>query len=383
MFVEGQCVEGDCSAAKNSPIDCKDTPYCSLQLPHGMMEGRDYHPKVDEECVNIEERMGLREGDYHKIDLNRFCDSNKKRRDCLRPRFVAWPERLSFQLETDICQWNYNQEACRVNRVGAQYGMVVNTTRTTLRQEDPDYLIADARKPPKNRQFSKKGQMWANYEEYNEMCWGLHEDEHTLDGECEMRGCSLFFDERMYDVTKRELTGDAVYCVPRFPIDSKFGVDPNDLLQETPPVGVAREDQTKFYFENLSYEVVQEWIGFMLCDYVSPGYCNSIPGCNVKSDIGCKDNGATCYVCGGDPKVGGNRRLELGLDDTDAAGITEEEEERIWEMFHPDHKEKWLAVNGGFLAEEHEESVDPAGNTPVEVAELLHVDAAGNPTIGA
>jgi len=312
MWVNGQCAEGPCRLAKDFPDDCKATPYCAFQLPHGMQIKRDYHRKVDEECVFIDERLGLSLQppvedftDYTKIDINKFCAAATKRRDCLRKRFVAYPERLRFQLEENVCQWNYNQEVCRVNRVGAQYGQIVNITATTLRQENPGYVITDSRKPPKNRDFKKPDDnFYDNWDEYNNMCLNVNDEEEVLGGGCEERGCALFFDETKYDVTTQKLCPgcDAVYCVPRYPADDKYGIDPYGADVWDGPGTDAR-----FNFTD-DIDTRDNWIGYLACETISPQYCNSVPGCNAKRDVACSKNGATCYVCVGSPELGGKRR---------------------------------------------------------------------------
>jgi len=317
MYVNGNCIqdndkdgnpiEGTCYLAKDSPDDCKATEYCAFQLPHGNMIKRDYHRKVDEECVWIDERLGLHLDpevadytDYQKIDINKFCSANSKRRDCIKPRFLAFPERLRFQWQENVCQWNYNQETCRVNRVGAQYGQVVNTTATSLRQENPGYVIVDTRKAPKNRDFKQSDQWWETWDDYNDMCLNISDKYETLGGGCEERGCALFFDESMYDVTTQQLVQDAVYCVPRYPDTADWGVNPFD-----PDWNTINDDRFDFPED---FDTRETWIGYMKCENLSPQWCNSIPGCNAKQDPGCTKNGVTCYFCSGTPEVGGKRR---------------------------------------------------------------------------
>lgn len=327
MYVDGQCLEGPCKLARDYPFDCKAAPFCAWQMPHGNKLWQDYHPKVRNECVNIDDRLGVGEN-YAKVDLNRFCAENKKRRDCLRPRYAAYPERLRIQLETDICFWNYNQEVCRVNREGAQYGNVVNATETSLPQENPDYIIVPTSEPPKNRDFIKqKGSgvgdgdsLWENYDEYNDMCLGLSDVEHVLGMGCEEKGCAIFFDESKFNLTSRTITDDAVYCVPRFPDTADFGVDPNNKFVEFSQGGT---DKNRFDFLEYTDETIKEWIDYLLCDFVAPEYCNSITGCNPKVDPATKGNGVKSYVCSGTPSIGGKRRRI----EPDSAGMVSDDEE--------------------------------------------------------
>lgn len=353
-----ECQLGKCSLLKDFEKECEADPFCAYQIPHGLEVDVTHHRKSREECLTIADRIGLDVGEFRKIKLTRFCSENTRRRDCIRARYLAYPERLRFMLEYDVCFWSYNQEACRVNTKGAQYGDPVNTTDTTWRQKNPKYVIADTRPIVTDKEF--EGRKYANYKEYAQNCLALNNTgTQTLgvfDG-CEEQGCVVYFDENKWDKGQRTTLANAVICAPRAPHSEKFfGAEVQNLLGEYDQTlwqeEIFGDDSGDFQFPD-DQSVIDDWIKNLLCEYVAPAFCNSLPGCNVKADPGCfvKDGKKKCYICQGEAELDGDRRRAEGEadpagadweygeeifyeeyddiveeDDTNAAGYTESEE---------------------------------------------------------
>lgn len=360
VFTNEECIEGGCRDIHDNYRDCIKHEQCAFQRPSGTMVYFDYskthtddeldrlgiqdfgnyHKKVRDECIDISTKLGT--NDFIKIGVAQYCREFSSKTKCNAPRFLAYEERLSFGLEYKLCDYTARLKRCTAyrDRTGDEerrYGRYSPSvvTDTTLESEAPEFIILPISADQElgsleldlELEYRDTTTQLKNWDEYNDMCLSLPVETALVSGGlCEARGCVTFFDDTRVDLEQPSVHQDAnalefvpdniglVWCAPRRPpavyddmnnVDySQYGGDP-DVESLT---GGAR------FTWWISYESYQRYgIRDLDCGMISPKYCTTVPGCNVREDESCAINfdkrPETCYTCRGKIKRS-DRRLE-------------------------------------------------------------------------